>query len=418
MDADSSSYWQRNLAICLLGSFATVFAMTVVLPFLPIYVEQLGVKGHAAIVQWSGIAYGANFLAAGLIAPLWGHLGDRFGRKPMLIRASLGMALTIPLMGFASNIWQFVGLRFLAGIAGGYASGATILIAVQTPKHRVGWALGLLASGVMAGNLLGPLAGGSLPSLIGIRATFWAAGAMIFIAFVATALFVREVTVKAEVASEARSGGWSQVPHKGVVMAMLATGLLLMIANMSIEPIITVYVATLVKGPLVLHAGGARNSGHVTFVAGLVMAATALGSIASASQLGKVADRAGHSKVIILALMAAGVLLVPQAFVTSAWQLIVLRFLMGLALGGLLPCIAAVIRHNVPDHFVGAALGYSLSSQFAGQVTGPLIGGFVGGQIGLKAVFFGTSLLLLIGAAFNWKAVGFSARDQASLLST
>ncbi len=189
------------------------------------------------------------------------------------------------------------------------------------------------------------------------------------------------------------------MPRKGVIVAMLATGLLLMIANMSIEPIITVYVESLISDPK-----------QVTFLSGLVMSATALGSILSASQAGKVADQIGHSTVIILALSVAGLLLIPQAFVTAGWQLVALRFLMGLALGGLLPCIAAVIRHNVPDHDVGAAMGWSLSSQFAGQVAGPLIGGFVGGQFGMRAVFLGTSLLMLLGAAFNWRVVGFFSR--------
>jgi MFS family permease len=411
MEAESDGHWRRNLVICLFGSFSTVFAMTLILPFLPIYVEQLGVHGHAEIVQWASIAYGANFLTAGLVAPLWGHLGDRFGRKPMLVRASLGMALTMPLMGLSSNIWQFVGLRLLAGVAGGYASGATILIAVQTPRHRLAWALGLLASGVMAGNLLGPLAGGSLPSLVGIRATFWVSGAMIFVAFLATAFFLREAPRKPEIISNTGRKGWSQIPNKGVVMIMLATGLLLMVANMSIEPIITVYVATLANGPIGGHTVSGGNSAHITTVAGFVLAAAALGSIVSASQLGRVADRVGHSTVIILALTAASLLLIPQAFVTNEWQLVVLRFLMGLALGGLLPCIAAVIRHNVPDDFVGTVMGYSLSAQFAGQVAGPLIGGFIGGQLGSRAVFLGTCLLLLIGAGCNWKATGFSRRN-------
>ncbi|CCF98886.1 MFS transporter [Ralstonia solanacearum] len=401
MDEQSVGQWRRNLAVCFFGAFATVFAMTLILPFLPVYVGQLGVAGHAAVVQWSGIAYSATFVTAGLVAPIWGMLGDRYGRKPMLVRASLGMALTMSLMGLATDIWQFVGLRLLAGIAGGYSSGATILIAVQAPKARSAWALGLLSSGVMAGNLLGPLAGGSLPPLIGIRATFWGAGVLIFIAFLATLVLLRETpgTAAASVAKGRPKGGWPQMPRKGVVVAMLATGLLLMIANMSIEPIITVYVESLISDPK-----------QVTFLSGLVMSAAALGSIISASQSGKVADQIGHSTVIILALSVAGLLLIPQAFVTAGWQLVALRFLMGLALGGLLPCIAAVIRHNVPDHDVGAAMGWSLSSQFAGQVAGPLIGGFVGGQFGMRAVFLGTSLLMLLGAAFNWRVVGFFRR--------
>jgi MFS family permease len=149
----------------------------------------------------------------------------------------------------------------------------------------------------------------------------------------------------------------------------------------------------------------------VTFVAGLAMSAAALGSILSASQLGTVADRIGHSFVIILAMVIAALLLIPQAFVTTGSQLVVLRFLMGLALGGLLPCIASVIRHNVPDQLVGTILGYSLAAQFVGQVTGPVAGGFIGGHIGMRAVFLGTCVVLLIGAAYNWRAVGFAGHE-------
>ncbi|WP_174365581.1 MFS transporter [uncultured Caballeronia sp.] len=390
--SDINEHWQRNLIVCLLGSFSTIFAMTLMLPFLPIYVEQLGVRGHAAIVQWSGVAYSATFMTAGLVAPLWGYLGDRYGRKPMLVRASFGMAIVMSLIGFSTNVWQLVGLRLLAGIAGGYSSGATILVATQTPRDRSAWALGMLSSGVMAGNLLGPLVGGSLPPLIGIRATFWCAGAMIFIAFLATVFLVKEAPRQPRGNEPKPKRGWSEISAKTVVIAMLATSLLLMFANMSIEPIITVYVGTLVRDPK-----------QVTMFAGLAMSAAALGSILSASRLGKLADRIGYSTVIVFALVMAALIMIPQAFVNSGWQLIGLRFLMGLALGGLMPCVIAAIRRCVPDHMAGTVLGYCVSAQFAGQVAGPLMGGFVGGHVGMRAVFLGTSVLLSLGAVFNWR---------------
>ena len=393
--------WQRNLAVCLFGSFTTVLAMTLMLPFLPLYVEQLGVKGHAAVVQWSGIVYGATFVTAGLVAPLWGYLGDRYGRKSMLIRASFGLSICVALMGLATNIWHLVLLRLLVGLAAGYSSGSTILVAVQTPKQRSGQALGLLASGVMAGNLVGPLVGGVLPPLIGIRATFHCAAALILITFLATVFLVKDVRQpKAESAREPLR--WSAIPGKGVVVSMLVAGMLLMFANMSIEPIITVYVRGLVHDPA-----------HVTVVAGMVMSAAALGSVLSASRLGRLADRHGHAKVIALCLAAAAILLIPQAFVSAGWELIGLRFLMGLALGGLLPCITASIRHNVPEHVVGTMLGYSLSAQFVGQFTGPLFGGFVGGHVGMRSVFIATSVLLFIAAA----GVHRVARQRSALVS-
>ncbi len=385
-------YWRRNLAVSLIGSFTTIVAMTLLLPFLPLYVGELGVTDQAAVAQWSGVAYGATFFAAALVAPMWGRLADRYGRKLMLVRASLGMAIAMSLMGMAHNIWELVGLRLFAGFAGGYSSGATILVATQTPKQRSGWALGMLMSGIMAGSLVGPLIGGTLPPLIGIRGTFWLAGGVIFLAFLATTFLIKEEKRSALTKQAAVEASWSQIPDKRPVIAMLAMGMLLTFANMSIEPIITLYVGQFV------------DASRVTFVSGLIMSAAALGAILSASRLGKLADRVGHWQVIIVTLAISALLLIPQAFVTAGWQLVVLRFLMGLALGGLMPCVTSVIRHSVPDAVVGRVLGYATSSNFVGQVAGPLLGGFVGGHIGMRAVFLGTGILMALGAVYAWLA--------------
>ncbi|RWX60890.1 MFS transporter [Mesorhizobium sp. M4B.F.Ca.ET.089.01.1.1] len=397
-------HWRRNLAVCFAGSFSTLIAMTLLLPFLPLYVEQLGAKGHAAIVQWSGIAYGATFLAAALVAPLWGRLGDRYGRKLMLVRASFGMAICMSLTGMVETVWQLVLLRLLIGFAGGYSSGSTILVAMQTPKERSGWALGVLSAGITAGSLVGPLLGGALPPVIGIRATFLLSGGVIFLAFLATTFLIKETprppAAKTKAASKPKSG-WSQIPDKRPVVAMLATGMLLAFATMSIEPIITVYVQQLIE-----------DQGRVTLVAGVVMSAAALGAILSASWLGRLADRIGHWNVVIAALGVSALLLIPQAFVTEGWQLIGLRFLMGLALGGLLPCITSVIRHNVPDGVGGNVLGLSISAQYVGQVAGPLLGGFAGGHFGMRSVFLGTSVLMAGGAVYNWIVQSRRARHM------
>lgn len=377
-------HWKRNLAVCVFGAFTTIVAMTLLLPFLPLYVEHLDVSDQAAIVQWSGVAFGATFLSAALTAPLWGRLGDRYGRKLMLIRASLGMAVAMSLIGLAENIYQLVGLRLLAGLLGGYASGATILVATQTPRARTGWALGMLSSGIMAGNLAGPLIGGLLPPLIGIRHTFFLAGGVIFLTFLATLFLMKEAPRPQRQAGAAKAPAvraWDVIADKRPVLTMLVVACLVMFSIMSIEPIITVYLTQL-------------HSENVTLMAGLVMSATALASVLSASRIGKLADRIGHWKVVIGCLTAAALLLIPQAFVSHAWQLVLLRFLMGIALGGLLPCIAAIIRHSVPDAVAGRMLGYSTSCQYIGQVLGPLTGGYLGGHFGMPVVFIATCLLM------------------------
>ena len=389
-----SPYWRRNLYVCLFGSFTTLVSMTLLLPFLPVYVQHLGVSDPAAIVQWSGIAFGATFVPAALVQPLWGWLADRYGRKSMLIRASLGMAVTMSMMGLVQNVWQLTLLRFAVGLAGGYASGSIVLVATQTPRDRAGWALGTLSIGTLGGSLVGPLVGGLLPDLIGIRQTFFAGGAMIAVAFVATCTLIREDRVVRKPGG-ARIGraAWALIADRRPIIAMLFTAFLLLLANMSIEPIITVYVAQLAPGDR-----------HVTRMAGFVMAAAALASIVAAPRVGRLSDRFGAWNVVVLGLLAAAVLLVPQAFVTSNWQLLGLRILMGIALAGLLPAITALIRHNVPDQVAGQMLGYSQSAQFAGQVIGPLMGGFLGAHVGLPSVFMATSALMLCGAGVTWLA--------------
>jgi MFS family permease len=387
------AHWQRNLWICTFGAFTTIVGMTLLLPFLPLYVEQLGVREPAAIVQWSGVAFGATFLSAALTAPLWGRLGDRYGRKLMMIRASLGMAVAMSLIGLAQDIHQLVLLRLLAGLLGGYASGATILVATQTPKGRSGWALGVLSSGVMAGSLAGPLVGGLLPPLIGIRHTFFLSGGLIFIAFIATLAGLEE-PARAPRPANTPAGPGKRHLLDGVgavqrqqVLTLFAVAALVMFATLSIEPIITVYLQQL-------------QAPHLTLMAGAVMAAAALGSILAASTLGRLADRIGHWPVLTGCLLSAALLLIPQAFVTNAWQLMGLRLCMGLAIGGLLPCITALIRHAVPGEIAGRTLGYATSSQYVGQVLGPLAGGYAGGHWGMSPVFLGTSVLL--AACAGW----------------
>jgi DHA1 family multidrug resistance protein-like MFS transporter len=381
----NARYWKRNLAICVFGSFTTLVSLTLLLPFLPIYVEQLGVQQNAAIVEWSGIAFGATFLGTGLTAPLWGYLSDRYGRKPMLVRAAIGMA---------HNVYQLVLLRLVAGLIGGYASASTVLVATQTPREQAGWALGVLSTGALAGALIGPLVGGLLPGLIGIRQTFFLGGAVIAVAALITIFAVKEDFVaqppaRVRPAAVAVSGAtWR------VVLPMFGTAMLVLFSNMSIEPIITVYLGEL-----------GVDRGHVVLDAGVVMAASAFGSILMAARLGRLADRIGGGRVIIYCLLAASALLIPQALVTQWWQLVALRFLMGMALAGLLPAIAKVIRQALPEHALGKMLGYLQSSQYAGQVLGPLMGGALGGLVGMRSVFFLTSGLLLAGVAVNYAAM-------------
>jgi DHA1 family multidrug resistance protein-like MFS transporter len=388
----NAPYWKRNLVICVFGSFTTLVSLSMLLPFLPLYVQQLGVSSSSAIIQWSGIAFGATFLGTAVTAPIWGRLADRFGRKPMLVRAAIGMAVAMSLIGLAHSVVKLVLLRLVAGLIGGYASASIVMVGTQAPRERAGWALGVLSTGALTGNLVGPLVGGFLPAWVGIRGTFFVGGAMIAVAALATIFLIHEdFDHDADVRkyATAKSASRANTSH-AVIAALLATAMMVLLANMSIEPIITVYIGQLG----VPHA-------HLTRIAGIVMACSALGSMLTAPRLGALADRIGSWNVIIGCLVATGLVMVPQAFVTQWWQLAVLRVVMGMTIAGLLPAIAKLVRHSVPEHNSGKTLGYLQSSQFAGQVMGPLIGGQIGAWVGLRDVFFVTSALLMLCAGLS-----------------
>ena len=384
-------HWRRNLYVCLFGSFVNMAGMTILLPFLPNYVRDLGVNDEKAIVFWSAAAFSASFIAAGLVSPIWGWLADLYGRKPMLVRASLGMTIAISAMGLAHDVYQLVALRALAGFLGGYTSGCVILVASQTPKSHSAWALGKLSIGSLSGSLIGPLIGGALPRLVGLRETFLMTGASIFIAFLLTVFVIREDRSLRPQRKNGRLPALKDVvPDWRPVLVMLASASLLLIANMSVEPIVTLFVAQV-----------ARPGDDVVLYAGAAMSAAAFAAMLAAPTIGRLADRHGHWRVVCLSFALAGLSLAPQAFVTAPWQLVGLRFVMGLTLAGLMPAITALIRRSAPDAAIGRILGFSQSAQYFGQIVGPFAGATVAAWLGMRAVFIATALAMLLAALAN-----------------
>jgi len=305
------------------------------------------------------------------------------------------MAVVMSLIGVAHNVYELVALRLIAGLVGGYASASTVMVGTQAPRERAGWALGILSTGALAGNLVGPLVGGVLPDWIGIRGTFFAGGAMIAVAALLTIVVVKEEFHPASDAKARGSNAAAATAHRtdyAAVAALLVTAMMVLLANMSIEPIITVYIGGLGVG-----------AGHLARVAGVVMACSALGSMLTAARLGALADKFGSWSVIIACLVLTGLVMIPQAFVTHWWQLAALRVLMGMTLAGLLPSIGKLARHLVDERSTGRMLGYLQSAQFSGQVVGPVIGGLIGVHLGLHSVFFVTGgLLIACGGLAQW----------------
>lgn len=386
--------WEKNLFVCWFGCFATATGLSQIVPILPLYIEQLGIHNIAEVEQLSGFTFGITFIIMAIASPLWGQAADRYGRKPMLLRASLGMAIVIICMGFVQNIYQLIGLRLLQGVVSGFISAAVTLVATEAPKERAGWALGTLSTGGVGGMLLGPLIGGYLAEVWGLRSVFFATGTFLFIAFLASLFFIQENFQAPERKVFSFREVWSQLPNPQITITMFISTFILQLALLSIEPIITVYISQL-----------SHDKNHIVIISGLVFAASGFANILAAPRLGRLSDKIGPHKVMLGALIFAGIVFIPQAFVTNPWQLMGLRFLLGLASAGLLPSINTLVKRNTPNAIAGRVFGYNQSAQFLGSFGGAVMGGQVAALLGFHYVFFVTSALLFVNAIWVYAKV-------------
>ena len=395
--------WKRNLYLCWIGSFLTAAGMNLVIPFLPLYITELGETHH--IEMWSSLAFSSTFLTAAIFSPIWGKLSDRYGRKPMLLRASLGMSIIMIMIGFATSAIQLVLLRFLMGAIAGFIPAAVILVATQTPDEESGRALGLLSTGGVAGTLIGPVIGGLLADLVGFRQVFWITGVMLLISFIVS-LFLKETSSPEKRRKKAVANfSISNKEFWSLTASIFVTTFILQSAMMSMQPILTLYVANL--GSPVL---------YLSLLAGIVTAISGVSNMISAPYLGKLGDRIGPQKVLNVSLVAVAILIACHAFAPNIWVLVILRFMLGFGLGGLLPAVNSLLKKRVPDSVLGKAYGYNQTFQYMGGVVGPILGGIVAGRFGLAVVFLVSSTLLFVNAisVFLFRKRSVAVRQQVS----
>jgi len=388
----SSVNWQKNLFVVWCGCFLTGVAFSLVMPFLPLYVELLGVTNPESLNLWSGLVFSITFLFSAIASPFWGGLADRKGRKIMLLRSALGMSIVMLLMGMANSIWQFLVLRALLGLLGGFVPNANALIATQVPRNKSGWALGWLSTGAVSGALIGPLIGGLLADHFGLRPVFFITAAVLLVCFIMTLLAIREqfIPVKKKDMLHARQV-FSSLKKPKLVLSLFVTTLIIQVATGSIAPILTLYVRDL--------AGNIQN---LAFVSGLIASVPGVAALISAPRLGKLGDRIGPERILIAMLLVSVLLLLPMSLVQNPLQLGILRFLLGATDGALLPAVQTLLIYNTSNQVAGRVFSYNQSFRDIGNVTGPLMGALVSAHWGYRAVFVVTASVVAVNALYSW----------------
>ena len=379
--------WKVNLISVWFGCFFTGLAISQILPFLPLYVSQLGVTSHEALSMWSGLTFSVTFLVSAIVSPMWGSLADRKGRKLMLLRASLGMAIAILLQAFATNVWQLFFLRAVMGLTSGYIPNAMALVASQVPRERSGWALSTLSTAQISGVIGGPLLGGFLADHVGLRAVFIITAVLLVVSFLVTLFLINEGGRPVISKSERLSGKavFASLPYPGLMISLFVTTMVIQLCNGSVGPILALFIKSMEP-----------ESTNIAFLSGMIAAVPGVSALISAPRLGKLGDRIGTARILMATLIFAVVLFFAMSFVTSPLQLGVLRFLLGFADGAMLPAVQTLLVKYSSDQVTGRIFGYNQSFMYLGNVAGPLIGASVSAMAGFRWVFAATAIVVLI----------------------
>ncbi|MBV4412774.1 multidrug efflux MFS transporter [Enterobacteriaceae bacterium YMB-R22] len=379
--------WKVNLISVWFGCFFTGLAISQILPFLPLYVEQLGVSSHQALSMWSGLTFSITFLVSAIVSPVWGNLADRKGRKLMLLRASLGMAIAILLQAFVTSVWQLFLLRGLMGLTSGYIPNAMALVASQVPRERSGWALSTLSTAQISGVIVGPLMGGFMADAFGLRVVFLITASLLLVSFLVTLLLIKEGVRPAAAKGERLSAKalFASLAHRRLIFSLFITSLVIQLGNGSVGPILALFIKDM-----------SQDSGNIAFISGLIAAVPGVSALLSAPRLGKLGDRIGTARVLVATLACTVVLFFAMSFVTSPLQLGVLRFLLGFADGAMLPAVQTMLLKNVSEQVTGRIFGYNQSFMYLGNVVGPLTGAGVSAIAGYRWVFLVTAFVVLI----------------------
>lgn len=382
--------WKLNLAVLWFGNFLVMAGMTMIIPFLPLYIQELGVTEPNKVALWAGLIFAGNFITSFFFQPLWGKLADQHGRKVMLLRSGFGMAIVMILMGFAGNVWHLLLLRVLNGTISGFVPAAVALLSTTTPREKMGFAMGTLQSGGTAGSILGPFIGGLLAAWVGFRPIFFITGSLLLLATLFALFVVKEkfdTGKAAKLPNVSIVGGLKELGKIPQLPALFAVTFLIQFSMLSSMPLIPLFVQH-------LHGDGPM----LAFYAGLVGSITGFSNMIASPLLGKLGDRIGQERVLAFSLIGSAIMFIPQALVQNIWQLFAARFMLGMFMGGLLPSVNALIRKHTPDGMESRSYSFNTSFLSLGNMIGPTVGGALSGLLTIRGLFLIATALLIANA--------------------
>lgn len=378
--------WRKNLYIIWTAQLIAMIGMSMVIPFLPLYVKYLGVSELTEVKRWSGIVVSGVFITAFLATPLWGWLGDRIGRKKMVLRAIFGLALSQFLIGLAQDVYQLFIFRLIQGALSGFIASALALVSANTPREKSGYAIGFLASSTAAGNLLGPVLGGLLADAFGFRNVFFITSILCIVSGFLVLFFVKEIN-----RSESDNGNIVDNYRYVLFNSRIRLAMFLLIITASSISMIQPVFALFIESRL-------NSTQYLATVTGLIFGVVGLFQVISSSFWGKLNDKREIRYNLNYALAGAGLGFLLHVFTTELWQLLPVRALLGFCIGGVLPSLYSFINKSIPLENKGGIMGIASSFTLLGNLTGPISSGYLASVAGLDSVFILSGVTMILSA--------------------
>lgn len=391
--------WQRTLWIVFIAQLVSAVGFSVMFPFLPLYVAELGTHTSLSLEFWAAMVFSGQALTMMISSPFWGSVADRHGHVIMLKRATYGGTIIILLMGFARSAEELALLRAIQGFITGTIAAANALVASTAPRERTGYAMGMLQMGLWIGVASGPLVGGLIADMVGYRAAFVVTSAMLLISGMIVTFGLRHVPKPQQSKQAARGmAGWHAIMSAPGVALVFLVRFCNWLSQTMLLPILPLFIQSLLGS----------SKGSNSFI-GLVQATASAAGTLSAVYFGKLGDRIGHRPVLIGSVLTAALFSFPQALVTAGWQLLVLQALFGIAAGGMAPSLSALLSRFTQPGTEGAVYGLDNSIAAGARTIAPLIGAVLATILGPRSLFIIAGSLLLIA---TWVSIRWMPRSD------
>jgi DHA1 family multidrug resistance protein-like MFS transporter len=399
--------WQRTLYIMFIAQLMTAVGYSSIFPFLPLYVQDLGTSTNFSTELLAGLVYSSQAFTMMLASPVWGTLADRYGRKLMVERSLFGGVVLLLLMAFVTTAEQLVVLRGIQGLITGTIAAANALVASVVPRKHTGYAMGLMHVGLGAGVALGPLIGGAVADFLGYSEAFYITASLLLLAGLLVLFGVHEDFTPQKTENGERKrflAEWRQILSAAGVVLTYSLRFMSTLGRMMITPIAPLFIASLME-----------DTTRVNTFTGLVIGVSSAATTVSAVYLGRLGDRIGQRKILIVCTFIAALLYLPQSAVTAPWHLLILQALVGIALGGIIPAISALLaRLTVPGE-EGTVYGLDNSINAGARSVAPLLGAAIAASYSLRATFVATALLFLsMGLLAIWSMPHSTSNKQSN----